>query len=239
MGTVVSIDVRDPGPSHPAVAAGIEAVVAWLHEVDRRFSVYREDSEIGLDRGGWPSTKRTRTSRDALRAALDHRRETGGAFAREATSRRRPSIPRLREGLAVDEAADLLISGRRARLLRSTPAATTSLGASRSGRALRWGVRHPADPAGSRPLAIRGRAVPPPASTSAGPTSATRAAARFPGRSPASRSSGRSWRPPTPTRLRPSRWARRALPGWRGGPASGSWPSMRRGSPRGRTWCTG
>jgi thiamine biosynthesis lipoprotein len=42
MGTVVSFDVRDPD-----VPPGIlEDAGAWLHDVDRRFSPYRPDSEI-------------------------------------------------------------------------------------------------------------------------------------------------------------------------------------------------
>jgi FAD:protein FMN transferase len=48
MGTVFTIDIRDPGNwDH-----GIRAVVSWLHEVDRVFSTYRHDSDISrLQRG--------------------------------------------------------------------------------------------------------------------------------------------------------------------------------------------
>lgn len=42
MGSVASFDVRD-GPSG---SSGIDDAVAWLHEVDRRFSPYRADSEV-------------------------------------------------------------------------------------------------------------------------------------------------------------------------------------------------
>ncbi|HXA28352.1 MAG TPA: FAD:protein FMN transferase [Candidatus Angelobacter sp.] len=48
MGTVVSIDVRD-AEADPHV---LDTVVEWLHEVDARFSTYREDSEVSrLSRG--------------------------------------------------------------------------------------------------------------------------------------------------------------------------------------------
>ncbi|HEY7103236.1 MAG TPA: FAD:protein FMN transferase [Mycobacteriales bacterium] len=42
MGTVFSIDVRDPGNWAGAVAD----VVGWLHRVDRTFSTYRPDSDV-------------------------------------------------------------------------------------------------------------------------------------------------------------------------------------------------
>ena len=42
MGTVFSIDIRDPGPWAEAIAA----VTAWLHRVDAVFSTYRADSDI-------------------------------------------------------------------------------------------------------------------------------------------------------------------------------------------------
>ena len=42
MGTVFSIDIRDPGDWTGAVAD----VVAWLHRVDRIFSTYRPDSDV-------------------------------------------------------------------------------------------------------------------------------------------------------------------------------------------------
>jgi hypothetical protein len=45
MGTVVSLDVRAPDADPTAV----EAAMAWLHDVDRRFSSYRADARSG----GW------------------------------------------------------------------------------------------------------------------------------------------------------------------------------------------
>jgi thiamine biosynthesis lipoprotein len=49
MGTVVSFDIRDPGPG---TEAALVSAVAWLHRVDRVFSTYRPDSQISrLGRG--------------------------------------------------------------------------------------------------------------------------------------------------------------------------------------------
>lgn len=42
MGTVVTVDVRDPGDWTAAIAD----VVGWLHRVDRVFSTYRPDSDV-------------------------------------------------------------------------------------------------------------------------------------------------------------------------------------------------
>ena len=49
MGTVFSLDVRDPAPG---VEAAVGRVVDWLHRVDATFSTYRPDSPISrLGRG--------------------------------------------------------------------------------------------------------------------------------------------------------------------------------------------
>ena len=42
MGTTVSIDVREPFTSDEA----LDEAIAWFHDVDRRFSPYRDDSEV-------------------------------------------------------------------------------------------------------------------------------------------------------------------------------------------------
>ena len=42
MGTVVSFDIRDA----VVPAGGLDDAVAWLHEVDERFSPYLPDSEV-------------------------------------------------------------------------------------------------------------------------------------------------------------------------------------------------
>src|SRR5439155_1154908 len=45
MGTAVSLHLADPLPQ-PQLARLADEVFAWLHEVDRRFSTYKEDSEV-------------------------------------------------------------------------------------------------------------------------------------------------------------------------------------------------
>ena len=51
-GTVVSIDVRDPGTTDAVVDAAWESVRAELHRVDEVFSTFRADSVISRLRGG-------------------------------------------------------------------------------------------------------------------------------------------------------------------------------------------
>ncbi len=81
MGTVVSIDVRDPDPVDAAVGRALEEVVAWLHEVDARFSPFRESSEIRrLDRGEMALDDCHPDVRHVLRTCDDLRAATGGAF---------------------------------------------------------------------------------------------------------------------------------------------------------------
>jgi thiamine biosynthesis lipoprotein len=48
MGTVFTIDIRDPGHWHDA----IRNTVGWLHHVDRTFSTYKPQSAISLLRSG-------------------------------------------------------------------------------------------------------------------------------------------------------------------------------------------
>jgi thiamine biosynthesis lipoprotein len=105
MGTVISLHVRDDGP---APAAAVDRAWSWLHEVDARFSTYREDSEIRrLDAG-------TLTLQDAhpdVRFVLDACRSlhdaTGGAFdVRAVAGALDPSA--FVKGWALQRAADLL-----------------------------------------------------------------------------------------------------------------------------------
>ena len=105
MGTVVSLDVR--GAPDRAVQAAFDRVMAWLHDVDRRFSTYRADSEISrLDRGELSPA----AAGDDVRWVLDRcarlRHETGGAFDERALGRLDPSA--LVKGWAVERGADLL-----------------------------------------------------------------------------------------------------------------------------------
>ena len=105
MGTVVSLDVR--GAAAPAAQAAFEQLMAWLHDVDRRFSTYRDDSEISrLDRGELLVTDASSEVRWVLQRCAALRSETGGAFDERANGRLDPSA--LVKGWAVEHGAELL-----------------------------------------------------------------------------------------------------------------------------------
>src|SRR5689334_21977109 len=80
MGTVVSIDLADDLPA-TALRAMIGDVCAWLHEVDRRFSTYRDDSEVcRLRRGEIEPEDFSPDLRHVLEACADLWRATDGYF---------------------------------------------------------------------------------------------------------------------------------------------------------------
>lgn len=81
MGTVVSFDVRAARIPQGAIDASIDGVIAWLHEVDHRFSPFRADSEISRigdgslrERDAHPDVRHVLAMADALAEA------SGGAF---------------------------------------------------------------------------------------------------------------------------------------------------------------
>src|SRR3954465_10850074 len=79
MGTVVSLDVR--GARGLLAHAAFARAMAWLRDVDRRFSTYREDSEISrIDRGRLSIAAASQDVRAVLERCLQLRYETHGAF---------------------------------------------------------------------------------------------------------------------------------------------------------------
>jgi thiamine biosynthesis lipoprotein len=104
MGTVVSLDMR--GGSRDAVADAMR----WLHDVDRRFSAYRPDSDISrLERGELLPADADEDVRWVLDRCAALYIETDGYFDVRATGRLDPSA--LVKGWAAQRAADLLDAG--------------------------------------------------------------------------------------------------------------------------------
>jgi thiamine biosynthesis lipoprotein len=105
MGTVVSLDAR--GVSAAVAEAGFARLMAWLRDVDRRFSTYRDDSEITrIDRGDLPVSEASGDVRRVLVRCAALRAETGGAFDERAGGRLDPSA--LVKGWALQRGAALL-----------------------------------------------------------------------------------------------------------------------------------
>ena len=106
MGTVFSIDVRDPG----SWALAIGAAVAWLHRVDGVFSTYREGSDISrIRRGELAVADADPLVGEVLGRCARLAEETGGWF----TAHWRgggPDPTGLVKGWATERASDLLRS---------------------------------------------------------------------------------------------------------------------------------
>lgn len=141
MGTVVSFDIRGGDPAPGAV----ERAVAWLHEVDARFSPYLADSEISRLADG------TLTERDAhpdVRAVLAMceamRVDSDGAFdARTWSADGRFDPSGLVKGWAVQRAADELDAAGLRDFAIDAGGDVVARGEPEPGRGWLVGIRHP------------------------------------------------------------------------------------------------
>jgi thiamine biosynthesis lipoprotein len=103
MGTVFTIDVRDPGPWD----AAIRHVVAWLHRVDEVFSTYKDGSDISRIRRGELSVDDADPDvGEVLELCRTVEAETGGFFT--ASWRGGPDPTGLVKGWAIEQASGLL-----------------------------------------------------------------------------------------------------------------------------------
>jgi thiamine biosynthesis lipoprotein len=103
MGTVFTVDVRDGGEWDDA----IDAVVAWLHEVDAVFSTYRPDSDISrMGRGELLLRAAHPEVATVLDLSAQVQLETDGAFS--AVTDRRLDPTGLVKGWAVERASRML-----------------------------------------------------------------------------------------------------------------------------------
>jgi thiamine biosynthesis lipoprotein len=105
MGMPVIVDVRDGSVD----TAAIDAVVSWLHWVDRTFSTYKDDSEIcRIDRGELALADAHPDVRTVLARCEELSRQTGGYFDLHAGPDGALDPSGLVKGWAVDGAADIL-----------------------------------------------------------------------------------------------------------------------------------
>lgn len=103
MGTVFTIDIRDPGDWSGAV----REVVAWLHHVDAVFSTYRPDSAISrMNRGEVRLGDADPLVAEVLDRCAEVQAETGGWFSARVGGRLDPTG--LVKGWAIERASDLL-----------------------------------------------------------------------------------------------------------------------------------
>ncbi|HEU4348648.1 MAG TPA: FAD:protein FMN transferase [Actinoplanes sp.] len=141
MGTVVSIELADDLPA--AVLEGMVAdVCAWLHEVDARFSTYRESSEVNrFHRREIALEELSPDMRHVLDACADLWRETGGYFDAYAAGPLDPSG--YVKGWSVEVASARLAAAGSTRHYVNAGGDIRTRGTSGDGRPWRIGIRHP------------------------------------------------------------------------------------------------
>jgi thiamine biosynthesis lipoprotein len=141
MGTVLSLDLRDA----PAGAAqAVDAALAWLHDVDARFSTYRADSEIRrLDRGELGLDGASADVRRVLARCAALRAATGGFFDERATGRLDPSA--LVKGWAAEGAAAILTAAGLTDFCLNLGGDVVTRGGALPERGWRVGIQHPLD----------------------------------------------------------------------------------------------
>ncbi|MEV6342308.1 FAD:protein FMN transferase [Actinoplanes sp. NPDC051851] len=141
MGTVVSIEIVDPLPD-TVLREMIESTCAWLHEVDARFSTYRDDSEVSRLRAG--AVRAEECSPDlrlVLERCADLWRTTDGYFDAYAGGALDPSG--YVKGWSVEEASSRLAAAGSSRHYIGAGGDIRMRGTGPSGGRWRVGVRHP------------------------------------------------------------------------------------------------
>ena len=141
MGTVVSFDVRAGGAR---AEAAVDDAVAWLRDVEERFSTYRADSEISrIDRGELAVADASAGVRRVLARCAELREQTGGFFDAHAGGRLDPSA--LVKGWAVQRGADLLGLGGLTDFCLTAGGDLVVRGGALPARRWRVGIQHPLD----------------------------------------------------------------------------------------------
>jgi thiamine biosynthesis lipoprotein len=138
MGTVVSLDVRDP----EIPEAVLEAAIAWFHDVDGRFSTFRADSEVSrLARGELGESECSRDLREVLGLCAEVKRRSGGCFDVQHGGRLDPSG--LVKGWSVERAAEMLVTSGARNFLIGAGGDVVVRGGPAPGERWRVGIRHP------------------------------------------------------------------------------------------------
>src|SRR5437763_2550618 len=144
MGTAIVLDLAVRAPAETLTRAA-DAVFDWFHEVDRRFSTYKEDSEVcRLDRGELTVAGASADLRTVLDRCAELWRETDGYFDAYATGRLDPSG--YVKGWSVEVASARLAALGLTNHCVNAGGDVRVRGRSRDGGPWRVGVRHPWDP---------------------------------------------------------------------------------------------
>jgi len=138
MGTVITVDVRDPGIGEAAV----DSAFAWFREVDGTFSTFRLDSEINrLDRGEIAERECRPEVWEVLGLCAEVERRSGGCFDIHAAGRLDPSG--LVKGWSVERAAAQLQAAGARNFFIAAGGDLVARGEPAPDRHWRVGIRHP------------------------------------------------------------------------------------------------
>jgi thiamine biosynthesis lipoprotein len=138
MGTLATVELYDPVPDEDV----LDHVFAWLHEVDRRFSTYQDQSEVNrLHRGELTVEQGSADLRFVLDQCARLWRETDGFFDAYATGRLDPSG--YVKGWSVQRASELLTAAGATNHLIEVGGDIQSRGRPEPGRQWEIGIRHP------------------------------------------------------------------------------------------------
>ena len=156
MGTTITIDVRPPFVDPDA----IERAVAWFHDVDRRFSLYRPDSEASRVAVGTLRLEDADPDMRAMVTLADVVRDRSDGYFD--ARRHRPDglldTTGIVKGWSVDEAVALLRLAGAVNLQVAAGGDLFAAGDAEPGRPWRIGIRHPDEPLKRRGGALRPRA---------------------------------------------------------------------------------
>lgn len=112
MGTAVSLLVHATPDDGEKIAVAMDGAVAWLHEVDDRFTTYRPGSEWLRYCGGEIAAADLHPDvAHVLERTAELEVTTGGAFRVDADPHRPPDPAAYVKGWALQEAADILVAG--------------------------------------------------------------------------------------------------------------------------------
>ena len=141
MGTAISLHIADPVPV-PDPEKLADDAFAWFHEVDRRFSTYKEDSEVNrVQRGELDAAAGSADLRAVLDACARLWRETNGYFDMYATGRLDPSG--YVKGWSVQVASDRLAAAGATNHIINAGGDVCVRGRPAPGELWRTGIRHP------------------------------------------------------------------------------------------------
>src|SRR5206468_11070760 len=139
-GTVASLDVR--GAADLVAQDAFGRMMTWLHDVDRRFSTYRDRSEIcRIDRGELQPRDASADVRSVLERCAALRAETAGAFDERAGGRLDPSA--FVKGWATQRAAEMLNDRGLTDFSLNVGGDVVLRGGALPERAWRVGIQHP------------------------------------------------------------------------------------------------